>query len=209
MNITQKHRTRTGSKRIDLSSLRELTQDSRYWVGVALVVVEGESHYDLDGEDLIVHVEIQPLGTPVSCRMLAVAGGPNAGIWSVPPVGAEVLIALPNGELGGGGVLIGCLSTGNTPTNTAQNVIVIAAGSKVLIHDGNGGAVPLATKADVQTVVDTYNDHIHLGGDGSPTSKATVTANLIPNPGTPPPLYIGSVDVGAADPDGTTILEAK
>jgi hypothetical protein len=159
-------RRRIRSRRLDTSDLRNLVRDRRRWSAIGIVIVpEGESsHFDLDGEDLLVEVEIQPDGLDVSCRVGSAFGGPGLGMWAVPPVGSEVLIALPDGRLDFQPTIVGVLSTGQLPQGVAENVTVIANGT-VLITDGGdpSGAEPLIKKSE-------FDNHIHPSGMG-PTEK--------------------------------------
>jgi hypothetical protein len=143
-----KRRPKHATRRLDIAAIKQALADDRVYPCLGLVTDEDvASHYSLDDEDLLVEVALMPGEERVTARMGLFGMGPNAGIWSVPPVGTEVALMVCDGELEGGVFIVGILSTGNVPDGVAENVIVIAAPSKVLIHDGDGGAQPLA-KAD-------------------------------------------------------------
>lgn len=183
---------RRGGKRLDLEALKGALRDGRVWVSLGVVsVVEGESsHFALDGEDVLVDVELMPGGEPALCRLGSALGGAGVGIWAIPPVGSEVIVAIPDGDLAGDPVIVSVLASGQTPAGLAESTIVIVppAGGKVLIHGGDAGAaVSLATRADVQAVVDAYAAHTH----GGTVAVPSLTPELAP------------------DPDGTAVLEAE
>jgi hypothetical protein len=196
------------AKRLPIDTIKDVLQDTRVWVKVGVVrLFEGEtSHYELDGADIVVDVEIMPERTPALCRL----GVSHGGVWRVPGVGQEVLVAVPEGDWDADPVIIAELSSGAVPDGVGPStaVIQVPTGGQVLVHDGDAGdAVVLATKADVQAVVDEletfrqlYNTHAHIGPlpPGGPTG--------IPGPsfihGTPtPPMY--------PSPGGTEVLKAK
>jgi hypothetical protein len=119
----------------------------------------------------------------------------------IPPVGAEVVLGVPDGELEGGAVIIACESTGQVPDGLGETAIVIVApaGGQVLVHDGAAAdAVPLATKADVQALRDYVNaqfsgaGHTHVAPSGGGTTTVTT-----PVGGTP------------GQPAGTTVIKGK
>jgi hypothetical protein len=160
---------------------------------IGLVVNEGSSHYRQtaanEGVDILVFVELQPGLEKVACRLLAPCGGPVAGLWRVPPLGSEVLVVFPAGELEAGGVIVGSLSSGAVPDGiTATNLVM--AGAEILAVAGDAAdAVPLATKADVEALKSTFNLHTH------PVSAAPGTTGVTTQP--------------ASSPVGTQIFKAE
>ena len=109
----------------------------------------------------------------MTARMGCYGAGANAGIWVLPPLGAEVAVVFPEGELTGGPIIVGILSTGNVPDGIAADTMVIASG-QVLINDGNGGATALPTLQE-------FNQHTHptgVGPSSTPTTPATGTSVL-------------------------------
>lgn len=158
-------RARHGKRRMDLSAVREALKDRRIYTCLALVV-QGQDgiHYEIDEEegDILIEVVTVPEGISLTARLGAVAGGANTGIYAIPPVGTEVAIMIPSGDLNMGPIIVATLSTGGIsnpsgqgPTDT-QTVIV---NGTVLIHDGSGGAQPLVTKAE-------FDAHLHPTGVG-------------------------------------------
>lgn len=183
MRIRSK-RPKFGTRRVDLTPLKEALKDNRVYARLGLVTAEdAPSHFELDGEDLLVEVTLVPDDVRVTCRMATVGGGPGQGLWFVPPVGSEVAVLVPDGELESGPMIVGVLSTGSLPDGVAEGVTVIANSSKVLVHDGNGGAAPLPT-------LEEFRNHTHGTGVG----PSTPTTDPIP---------------GVGPITGTAVLEAK
>lgn len=182
-SIKARKRRRTKAKRFDPGDLFHLTDPDKrgfFYTLIGLVVSpEGASHFELikkSGQivDVLIEVETQPDQLDLTCRLGSVAGGPAAGVWTVPPVGTEVAIICPNGKLDFQPVIVGILSTGNVPDGVAEGVTVIANG-EVLIHDGSGGAAPLPTKAE-------FDAHTHptaMGLSGPPSNSPIVGTTVL------------------------------
>lgn len=154
-------RAKHAGRRLDLSAMKEALQDGRIHTAFGLVTdidADGQ-HFELDGDDLLIEVEIVPNGSRITARMGVCGGGPSAGIWFIPPVGSEVALLIPDGSLDAGPIIVGVLSSGAVPSGIAVGVTVIANSSKVLVHDGSGGAVPLVKMA-------AYAAHTHPTGTG-------------------------------------------
>jgi len=178
-------------KRPDLSNIREALKDQRAWCCLGLVQdsEDGSPHFDLDGEDLTVEVEFQPSGEQVTARVGTIGGTFGAGIWIVPPVGAEVMVMIPDGEIDFQPTVVGMTSSGSMPENVSENVVVIAApaGGEVYVHDGSGPVEPLVKKSEYDSLKTYLDAHVHPTGVG-PSGP----------PSTPTP-----------DAPGTSILKAK
>lgn len=150
------------SKRFDTTGMVKTLEDLGFArglfsaVGVVLDSDGDGSHFELDDEDLLVEVELQPSGIQLTARVSTVASGPGAGIWRVPPVGAEVLVSIPDGDLDFQPVITGWYSTGSLPEGVAEDTLVIAApaGGTILLHDGSGDAKELVFK-------EAYEAHTH------------------------------------------------
>lgn len=158
--VKKSKRGKLGAKRFDPSDLRELVKDRRLWCAMGVVIEPegGGSHFDLDGEDVLIEVETQPDLIDVTARLGFGFGGPNIGMYAIPPVGTEVVLLMPSGRLDFMPVVVGMLSTGDLPDGVAENVTVIANG-EVLVHDGNGGTEPLVKKSE-------FDAHMHPTGTG-------------------------------------------
>jgi hypothetical protein len=147
------------TNRIDPSVLRELLDDGKVHVQRALVVLEGQSHFEIveGGADVLVDVELQPSQVRCTARLGGLGGGPGRGIWCIPPVGAEVVVLVPDGDLEAGPIIVGAESSGQVPDGLDGTTIVIvpAPGGKVLIHDGDASeAQQLATLGDLNNLAD-------------------------------------------------------
>lgn len=116
-------------------------QDSRTHTAIGLVVAPGgESHFIIDGQDVLVDVELLPNGEQLLCRLGSIAGGAGFGVWAIPPVGTEVSVLIPHGDLEMDPVVIGTLTSGTAPAGLDASTLVIIPppGGKVVIGDPNG-----------------------------------------------------------------------
>jgi hypothetical protein len=164
VRIRRHKRGQRAAKRLDLTDLRKALQDRRVWCGHGIVVAgeDGQSHYELvtgaggDVVDILVEVELQPMRTAVLARLGGGAGSSGAGIWAIPDIGTEVIVSIPDGRLEYQPTIVGTLAAA-IPNPSGQGPapgrLVIAA-PKVFIHDGGGGARPLAFKDDVDALAD-------------------------------------------------------
>lgn len=166
-------RPRHTSRRVDLSSLKEAFRDERAFPCLGIVTDEDvDSHFELDGDDLLIEVELIPQEERVTAR-LGFGGGPSAGIWFIPPVGTEVALIICDGDVEAGVFIVGVLSTGAVPDGITEGTTVLAAPDKVLIHDGTTGTVePLVKKM-------AYAVHVHPTGVGpsGPPNNASAPAS--------------------------------
>jgi len=178
---------------MEMSALRELTSDRRYWVGVGIVVKpSGEDHFEIDPDiGVLVNVELMPYKEPLLCRLMGLGEGGTRGLWRIPTVGSEVVVGIPGGELDNDPVLLGVLSSGGTPDELDGETIVIKGpatvliigaevqvraenavliiGAEVQIRSESGTAEPLITKS-------VYDAHVHptgVGPSGVPNNTAT------------------------------------
>ena len=198
MKKNRMRRKGTG-RRIDVSSIREVLRDERGWIEIAVVVKDGDSHFDIEDGAVYVDVELLPEETPMRCNLMSIAGGPGDGIWRVPDIGTVVVVAIPGGDVVGGGIILGTLSTRNVPEGVSTGKTVIVA-PEVLVYDtASGDAKELAYKSDVQAVRDAISGATIVPADGGASMKATIELALA---GITPPT-------GISIPQGTSILKAK
>jgi hypothetical protein len=204
MKITAPFRGRRATKKLDLTDMRKAFADQRSWCSIGIVTApdDGDPHFQITDDDILVEVVLQPSLVPVTCRLAA-------GMWLLPDVGEEVVVTLPEGELTFMPVIAGVLSTGVVPVTsgggaqppTPQRIVI--ARQQVVVHDGSGGANPLPTLASLQAtidklndVIDKFNGHKHLGV----TAGAAIS-------GLP---QLTDLEVGsAAAAQGTTVLQGK
>lgn len=190
--IRQRMRRPKAAKRLPVAEFRELLRDHRMWCKLAIVYQPDDGlHYELVTEgstlvDILVEVETVPDRVPLTCRLGAIAGSSGKGIWSIPAVGDEVIVAVPDGQLDFIPSIVAQLSSGDIPNPSSQgpttNRTVIVNGT-VLIHDGSGGAAELPTMAE-------FKAHVHPTGTG----PSGVPTDPIP---------------GLGPITGTTVLKAK
>lgn len=181
--IPKTMRRRVGAKKLDLSDLRHVLRDRRAWAGMGLVIEpeDGEPHFEIvveDGNivDILIEVEIVPERIHVTAR-LSGSGGQNTGLWQIPQIGDEVAVLIPDGEVDFCPIIVGVLSGGQIPNGGGQGpdqTTTVIVNSKVLVHDGAGGAAPLPTKAE-------FDAHTHptgVGPSGVP-SNAPITGTTV------------------------------
>jgi hypothetical protein len=239
MSARTPKRRKVGTKRLDLTDIKHALREGRAWtaLGTTYKPDDAEDYWRIvprsvdeggggpatvgpgddgpPGFDLIVEVELHPSGEIVSARV-------PAGVWDIPDLGDEVIVAIPDGEIDFHPSIVCRLASGTVPgaQGPAPGRIVIVR-NEVFVHGGEGGAVALALKSDVVNVDNKYANHIHLDGSGLPTSGplATVEPND-PNPASPPPFLdpLGAPTTApfhegdALEPAeivGTTVLKAK
>lgn len=155
-------------KRLDMTNMSNTLEGLGFVRGFfsALAIVQaaedGGEHFDLDDEDLTVEVLLMPSETQLTVRVGTVAGG----IWRVPPVGAEVLVAIPDGDIDFQPTICSWYSGGSMPEDVSETTLVIScpSGGRVFIHDGQGGVDQLVTKS-------AYEAHLHPTGTG-PSGQA-------------------------------------
>lgn len=202
---------REGKVPFDAEGWRQALDDGSVWLARAVVeVLEGEpSHFELFSEadgarGVMVSVELRPGGEPMWCLL-----GTGAGLWMIPPPGTPVLVGLEEGETRGEGVIVGGVASVAAPDGlgSAQAVLLLPAGVKLLIHDGTAAqAKELAFKDELEALWQfTVNQFDPATGH---THKAIVPAqltNIVTSPvqtDVLPPLI-------PAQPVGTARLKAK
>lgn len=118
--------TRAGSRRTDLTALREVLQDRRSWAQLAIVTTgDNGSHFDARDGDILVEVECVPSGNRLTARLGSIAGGPGRGVWAIPPVGTEVIVVTPDGDLAFSPTIVCTLSTGYVPDDLDDTIVVM------------------------------------------------------------------------------------
>ena len=154
-------RGRRATKRMDFTDLREVLRDSRQWSALGIVTdIDGNGAVQFDTNDdgtirdILVDVVTKPGDEELVCRL---AGLASTGVVTCPNEGDEVLVVVPDGRTDFHPTVVAILSSQSIPNPSGQGPgqgrTVIVSGD-VFIHDGDGGAVPLATLAELQ-------GHIH------------------------------------------------
>jgi hypothetical protein len=122
------------ARRFDMAEFKALVGDDRVHLTMGVVgVPPGEAtHFEATLEDVLVEVQLVGLkGEWVFARLMA---GPG-GMWTVPAVGEEVLVALPEGDVDGMAIIVGMLSSGSVPANAAPDRTIIVRGKVHVIAD--------------------------------------------------------------------------
>lgn len=127
-----------GTRRLDMSSVRQAMRDRRYWVGVGLVYQpNGEEHWEIDDDiGVLVNVTLMPDGEPLLCRLAGLGEGGINGVWRIPPVGSEVAVGIPAGDIENDPILLGVLSSGGVPAELDADTLVVRGPKVVIIADG-------------------------------------------------------------------------
>lgn len=122
----------------------------------------------------------------------------GVGFYSRPAAGhrTEAIVALVGGEPGhpvivatrdqDGVKAIGDLAEDETAIFTSQAIVKIGADGSVEIRSLGGAAAALATKADLDALITTFNGHTHVyaPGPGTPLPTALPVAQAPPSSGT-------------------------
>lgn len=173
MRIDRPKRGKRAAKRLDLTDIKEVLRDGRQWAALGLVVTpeDGSSYWRTelsdDGSqtvDILVELVLQPSQDTCTARLAA-------GIWMIPALGEEVVVALPAGRIDFMPTIVGLLSSNIVPTGSdapSPTRIVIMRG-EVLITDGNGGTEPLCRKSDIDGHTHPAGTLVAPGGGGAVT----------------------------------------
>jgi hypothetical protein len=162
-------------------------------------VFDGQSsHWDRATEGhLLVSVETIKHGIKIWAIMKG-GGNDGTGCWFIPSVGTEVMLGFDRGEVEGD-VWIESVN-GKAPSALTDNLTLLIGGS-IQARSAGGSAQAIATKADVQAVVDYLKKqfdpttgHVHATPSGPTT---TIAESAVGAGGSAP------------DPVGTTVFEAE
>ncbi len=173
-----------GSRKLDMSGARQALKDRRYWVGIGIVYEpSGETHYEIDDDvGVLVNVKLMPEEEPLLARLGGFGEGGTNGVWRIPPVGSEVVIAVPGGDIGGDTVLLAVLASGDTPDELDADTVVIKGpstvmiiGAEVKIQSEGGSPEPLITK----TIFDAHIHGTGVGPSAPPNNAASSGTSII------------------------------
>jgi len=189
-------RGRKGARMPDLSDLRAVLKDARCWCVLARVDThEGQTvHYTIGvGKDGRKEVLVDVVTTPGDIELRARLAG-DGGVWRIPAMGTEVYVDIPAGQIDFAPAIVGIKPAAPDGLAVGTAVIALEAGGQLLIHDGTASqALPLATKADLQTLYDAFTGATIVANDGGASLQATTQAALD----------------SAGFPVGTSVLRAK
>jgi hypothetical protein len=120
-------------------------------VKVAIVTdPDDRGHIDLvlgdDGaiEDVLVEVITQPGLVPLTARMSQTVPSPGGGVWELPYVGAECVVAIPDGSYRFMPTIVGWLSAGSVPDDVGEGRLVVESG-ELRLRATTGSAYMKAT----------------------------------------------------------------
>ena len=216
--MTAMRARRRGTKRLDLSTLREALKDSRVWASMGVVVKpdgeESATHWEIvvddDGNatDIVVEVNLVPANIEVTARLNML------GAVQVPEVGDEVLVVFPDGQLDWMPSIVGRMSGGHVPYPSSALIhdtrpkpgtilIVPPAGGHVYVYDGDTGTVDnLVRKSEYNALKNKYDNHKRAGALGGTGSAPALTTAPVTDPA-------GTTGDPLPSITGTTVLLAK
>lgn len=137
--LVKRHRGERGSRKLDMSVVREAVRDRRFWVGLGIVFLPDgqDTHWEIDPDvGVLVDVLLMPDQEPLLCRLSGFGQGGSAGCWRVPPVGSEVAVGFPGGEINNDPMLLTVLASGGVPDELDEDTYVVKAPKIVIIADG-------------------------------------------------------------------------
>lgn len=163
-----------------LTATRELLDDERLWImGARIALHDGESSHHRKTEEGANEVSVRTSNHGLQLWAL-LPGGSNGdrGIWSVPEIGTEVLIACEDGDPEGDVFLVSAY--GHSPSTMTTTQLILLINDVIEARSVGGTAKALAYKSDLDAVasklnslIGKYNTHIHPLSSG--TSSATTS----------------------------------
>jgi len=160
---------------LEMSEIKTAVRDGRVWceIGVVAVLDNESSHYELlkdDGGstiDVLVGVKFGHSGEQVLCRLGMTAGRQGGfGLWTIPPVGTEVLVHIPQGEYESDAVIVAMASSGGVPSQLDDTTIVLSNVKNIVID---------STEGDVNI---TANGKVNLQGGDQPIARKTDSVDI-------------------------------
>jgi hypothetical protein len=195
--ISKPMRGRRPTKRLDLTDMKEALRSREQWTALGVVIAGegGKPHYEvLDGADIHVEVELQPMREKVFARLAA-------GMWVVPSIGEEVAVIVPAGDITFMPTIVCILASSIPATQGPTPERIVITRQEVAIHDGSGGAAALPTMDAVAAIAAAIEGATITPGDGGASLKATILAGLASS--------LHGVSGTDTWPTGTTVLKAK
>lgn len=185
-----------------LSNLRALLEDERVWcVAARVAVLEGDAkHYEVNEEgDMTIGVVTLQHGVPIRANLDSLSGSGGNGIWMIPDVNDEVIVAFDGGEFEGEAYIVGRTCGGTQPGDgelgplAPRQIFVVGerievrASDKVLIAaptveaaSAAGGGRRLAFHDELQALWSFVRDqfsptgHSHAAPGGATTSTVAI-----------------------------------
>lgn len=151
-----------GGRAFSGDGMRDMLADDRVWTVLATVALhEGESqHYATnDDGDLEVTVVTNQHRVEIRAVLGALVGGAGRGVWMIPDVGTEVMVAFADGDFEGDAVIVGAMPSRSVPAGLVPGKVIV-----------KGATV----EVDATSTVTITGTAVHVGGTPSePTVKAT------------------------------------
>lgn len=191
-------------KHLEIAEAKAAVRDDRRWcdIGVVTVLDGDDKHYQIlkdnagNAVDVLVGVKLGHTGELFPCRLgnfVGRAGAGGFGLWTIPPVGTEVIVAIPTGEFEADAVIVGQCSSGTVPAALDEDTVVLRApkGVKIIVADSgskvsigvDGGTFQPAVlgndmEARLSALESKYNGHVHvLPAFSGSISGSTFTAS--------------------------------
>lgn len=179
--------------------------DPRSWVSMAIVETvqaENENPVEFDGDDGQVYVNciLKPSNIPCRARLGGAFAGPGEGFYSPFVGGEEVLLAIPEGDVKAGAVVLARLNNGydgfpqgsvagkdvNTNTFTfmrSRPAITIESGASVMLRSASMGAMLQLAGTGNVTLRDGAADVLQISPDvfGYQNGEGTIVMQIDQN----------------------------
>ena len=132
--IIRNKRNRAPTRKVPGSVLRKVLKDERQWAALGVVIKpENDPHFSIEDDGIFVEVELVPDRIEVTAQLSTLIGGPGLGVFTIPEVGAQVLLCLPAGMIDFCPTIVGIFATGQpTPSRVAESRTIIVTGTKNL-----------------------------------------------------------------------------
>jgi len=155
----------TGGRYPDLNDLRRLLADDRVWCfrGEVWKPPDADSHYRIvdQGAAVLVEVRTKPSKADLTCQLGVPAAGAGQGLWSIPPVGTEVIVSLPDGLVDFHPTIICIIASPSSPAPAH-----VADGKTILVATGvvEITAPKIVISSNPDNVVESTDGFVHGRG---------------------------------------------
>lgn len=158
-----------------------MVEDGRVWIELAVVhkppdVAAHWRKHTSQGGGSIILVEVQGVtsGQDLSARLSSAAGSVGQGLWRVPAVGDEVIVAMPAGDTAFMPTIIAVHASGAVPERASDDKTVLVATDEIQLQVG--GRV-VRVKGDKIQIGDSAAEPLVLGNQI--VSLLTTMLNLL------------------------------